>query len=194
MYDAGSAQDLQRRSTIGRELLRSHRPPPCWGRPRSNRPARASWLASSRFGGDEDGNRSVTGIQAAHICELRPADELERRGREPSKVTSIRTLCPGARSELAGLYHAGDVEENARPGPEDLLNAALAAEGYSRRLEALRVVVRRLLAEGEERDQLYETIGGLARNLGDAGREEDQDVLESILDELSGWCPPGSEL
>jgi hypothetical protein len=78
--------------------------------------------------------------------------------------------------------------------PEDLLYAALDTQGYVPRLEALRLAGRTLLATGTERDELYEIVSEMAQSLGYAKREEEQDILESLLDEIGGWCPPGSEL
>ena len=59
----------------------------------------------------------------------------------------------------------------------------------------LRELVRGLLAAGHERDALYaEMQRYVIDELRAANRDEDEDVVLDVMDNLIGWCGPGMRL
>jgi hypothetical protein len=56
--------------------------------------------------------------------------------------------------------------------------------------EALRAVVRCLLAQGYEREAVAAELESCRRVLQRDGREADEDVVLEVMDFLAGWCSP----
>jgi hypothetical protein len=55
-------------------------------------------------------------------------------------------------------------------------------------LEVLRLVLQKLVAEGNDRDKLLEELEWFRQQLRSSGRDEDEDVVLGVMDFLVGWC------
>lgn len=50
------------------------------------------------------------------------------------------------------------------------------------------------LSAGAERDEIIAMVTELYDQLGEAGREDDQDAIADVLDSLTGFCSPTAAL
>jgi hypothetical protein len=74
---------------------------------------------------------------------------------------------------------------------QDWLAGALCSEDPERTLAD---AVRGLVAQGMERDAVYEELERLRGTLRETGREAEDDLVLDVMDLLTGWCSPQARI
>src|SRR5262245_23172202 len=74
---------------------------------------------------------------------------------------------------------------------DDSINQALRSSDPYRQLRSL---VESLFAKGQSTDTVLTLFETTRRQLREAGRQSDEDVLMDVMDCLVGWCGPDARL